>query len=334
MFFLLHGVLIILYLIAIIYTCSIFTNAVEISGSKMKLGNSATGGILAVIGTTLPETIIPVIAIFNSCFFQNSTGADIATGAIIGSPFMLSTMALFMVGISLIFKKRKELNVNINNFTRFYKYFLIAYTVGILSSFLHNYSIKLFVSVLLISSYVFFVKRTFKKSKEEFSESEVCELLFCKIFKIKNENMFVILFQVIISMILLCVFSQLFIEEITIISKFLNCSAIILSLIITPFATELPECINSIIWTKDFKDELAISNILGAVVFQSVIPMSIGILFTNWVLDKTILLNSFLVILCSIIMVTFVKIKRKISIEMLLFCSLFYFGYIIFVFLK
>ena len=46
-----------------------------------------------------------------------------------------------------------------------------------------------------------------------------------------------------------------------------------LSLILTPVATELPEKFNSVIWIMQDKDELAIGNITGAMVFQcTVIP--------------------------------------------------------------
>ena len=61
-----------------------------------------------------------------------------------------------------------------------------------------------------------------------------------------------------------------------------------MSLIIMPFATELPEILNSVIWLKQNKDELAISNVLGAVVFQATIPTTIGILFTDWIFSKII----------------------------------------------
>jgi cation:H+ antiporter len=56
----------------------------------------------------------------------------------------------------------------------------------------------------------------------------------------------------------------------------------VLSLVLAPFATELPEKANSFFWVRDGKDSLALGNITGAMVFQSTIPVSIGLLFTNW----------------------------------------------------
>ena len=85
MIFLLHLFCAVFYIASIIYTCSLFTNAIEHLGLKMKLGNNAVGSILAVIGTVLPETIVPIVAIFGSYFFSHDliTGQQIALGAII-----------------------------------------------------------------------------------------------------------------------------------------------------------------------------------------------------------------------------------------------------------
>ena len=52
----------------------------------------------------------------------------------------------------------------------------------------------------------------------------------------------------------------------------LGIGAAILALVIAPIATELPEKFNSVIWVRQGKDTLALGNITGAMVFQSVHP--------------------------------------------------------------
>jgi len=59
----------------------------------------------------------------------------------------------------------------------------------------------------------------------------------------------------------------------------------ILAFLIAPIATELPEKFNSVIWYWRSKDTLALGNITGAMVFQSSIPVSIGLVFTAWSLS-------------------------------------------------
>ena len=62
----------------------------------------------------------------------------------------------------------------------------------------------------------------------------------------------------------------------------LGVSPLLLSLVIAPFATELPEKANSVFWVREGKDTLALGNITGAMVFQSTIPVAVGLAFTDW----------------------------------------------------
>ena len=59
------------------------------------------GSVLAAVGTALPETIIPLIAIVSSQGGE-SAGDEIGIGAILGAPFMLSTLAIFVCGLSVV----------------------------------------------------------------------------------------------------------------------------------------------------------------------------------------------------------------------------------------
>src|SRR5262249_53944678 len=83
--------------------------------------------------------------------------------------------------------------------------------------------------------------------------------------------------------------AYLFVHEIEIVSHIMNIPALVLAIVIAPLATELPETFNSIIWLKDNKDTLAMGNVSGAMVFQSSIPVSIGMIFTSWELTTTAL---------------------------------------------
>ena len=74
---------------------AIFTNAIEWLGKRFNISDGAIGSILAGVGTALPETMIPVVAIF---FGTTSEEMDVGIGAIIGAPFMLSTLTLPLLG--------------------------------------------------------------------------------------------------------------------------------------------------------------------------------------------------------------------------------------------
>ncbi len=322
MLFLLNLFFALFSLFVIIYACNLFTNAIEYLGQKLKLGSNAVGSILAVIGTTLPETIVPVVAIIGAVVLKTDiqSAQNIAIGAIFGSPFMLSTLALFLLGLVLILKKRKELKVNYKNSLREYKYFLCVYLIAIMASF---FPYKKVFAIILVLFYFVFVYRTIIKSKESFIFQELEELIFYKFFKKK-----LVLLQIIVSIVLLVLSSHVFIGEIKYFSYILNINPMILSLFITPFATELPECVNSIIWLNKDKDELALSNVLGAIVFQGAIPMTLGIILTPWNLDKFLLINSLILIICSLFFIITTALSKKITLIQLIIPGILYFSFI------
>ncbi|MDR4483297.1 MAG: hypothetical protein R3B95_08745 [Nitrospirales bacterium] len=68
-------------------------------------------------------------------------------------------------------------------------------------------------------------------------------------------------------------------------------SALTLSLLIIPIATELPEKVNSIIWIRRNRDTLAVGNITGAMVFQGSLLPALGIMLTAWVPQREILMG-------------------------------------------
>jgi cation:H+ antiporter len=47
----------------ILAACSVFVNAIEWIGKKLNFHEGIVGSVFAAVGTALPETIIPIIAI-------------------------------------------------------------------------------------------------------------------------------------------------------------------------------------------------------------------------------------------------------------------------------
>ncbi|HKZ26474.1 MAG TPA: hypothetical protein VJ086_01090, partial [Rubrobacteraceae bacterium] len=80
----------------ILLEATFFTNAVEILGGRLGMQQEAVGSLLAILDTALPESVIAAVAIFK----LDVTGGevtretDIGIGAILGTPFMLTTLAL------------------------------------------------------------------------------------------------------------------------------------------------------------------------------------------------------------------------------------------------
>ncbi len=90
--------------------------------------------------------------------------------------------------------------------------------------------------------------------------------------------------------------AHLFVLAAETIAVALSISPLILALLVAPLATELPEMSNSFLWLYRKKDRLAVGNVTGAIVFQGTIPVSIGLLGTDWTLAPTALITMVLAV--------------------------------------
>src|SRR4028119_596575 len=101
----------ILSLAAILGAAVLFTNAVEILGDRLGRGRGAGGSILAAVGTALPETMIPIVAILGAVIVGSGGAAagEIGVGAILGGPFPLATLARPIAGwATILYRDRRS----------------------------------------------------------------------------------------------------------------------------------------------------------------------------------------------------------------------------------
>jgi cation:H+ antiporter len=94
--------------------------------------------------------------------------------------------------------------------------------------------------------------------------------------------------------------------------------------VLSPLATELPEKVNSVIWSRRGQDALALGNISGALVFQSMIPVAVGLAFTPWAFTTP----STLAVACALVggavaLVSVLKLRRFRWPEMVLWGGLY-----------
>jgi cation:H+ antiporter len=306
-------IMLILSLGFILISCIFFTNSVEWLGKKLNLNQGVVGSILAAVGTTLPETIIPIIAII---FYSGKEASQIATGAILGAPFMLSTLGFLMTGASVILyssanKRSIKMNADPNVFRRDLEYFILIYTLAIFTSVFNQFNeVRLASVVLLLTLYLLYVRAIF--NSEGKIEQNVEELLFSRIFSLPPTLSWIII-QLFISLSGIIFSSHLFVGYVKDLSHLMGVSPLILSLVITPIATELPEKFNSILWVGQKKDTLALGNITGAMVFQSSIPVIIGILLTPWNITGIAFLSATLALTSATLNLIWINMKKSVN---------------------
>jgi cation:H+ antiporter len=304
----------VLSLVAILGAAILFTNAVEIMGDRLNLGAGAVGSVLAAVGTALPETMIPVVAILGALILGTSGAAagEIGIGAILGAPFLLATLALFIVGTAALgYRGRRETGSEITadrqtaipDLLFFLFCFVLATAAGILPLPL---LLKILLAVVLLAAYVFYVVRTVKKGGE--AEGDVPARLTLWPFRSQGPT-WAVAAQMIGTIAVMGFGAHLFVGAVEHLSKSVGVPAGLIALVLAPLATELPEKFNSVVWLRDNKDTLAIGNITGAMVFQSSIPVSIGILFTPWQLDFLSTLAAVFAIASCIVFLGFLRRK-------------------------
>lgn len=273
-------------LVVILLGAAFFTNAVEILGSRLGMRQGAVGSILAAVGTALPESMIAVVAILGPVISggPREEGALIGVGAILGAPFMLATLALFVVGVSaVVFRNRREqgsgLRIDETTIGRdmgfFLVFFALAAGVGLLDL---PFYLTLIVVLVLLAGYIQYVRLTLVSGDHL---EEVPERLLL-LPRRQDPPMFAVVFQTVGSLGLIIVGAHFFVDAVEHAAEALGLPAGLIALVLAPLATELPEKFNSIFWVRDGKDTLAVGNMTGAMMFQSTIPVTFGILFTPW----------------------------------------------------
>lgn len=276
----------------ILMSAEAFTNGVEWLGRKLRLGAGAVGSILAAVGTALPETMVPLIAFLGT--EGEAAVAEVGIGAILGAPFMLATLAFFISGLAvLIFRRKNEpLLVVTSVIRRDLSFFLIVYSFAIIASFLPTRSLKLAVASLLPILYVIYVIQTVRHSHGTEEHGSLPALYMAR--RDPNPSLRLVLAQLALALLGIIGGAHGFVDSVQSVAITTGIPAFVLSLIITPIATELPEKFNSVIWLRRGKDTLALGNITGAMVFQSSVIPAIGIALTPWVLEPLALWSALL----------------------------------------
>lgn len=283
--------------VLLIIFCEMFTNAVEYIGKYFKINDGVLGSILAAVGTALPETALPVIAVAGAYISGTDikVGTDICKGAVLGSPFFLSTAEFFVMAFAVFVlsktnKRSDKIKIDIEFFKRSLTFFLLAYGLGISALFIGNRAINIVCGIFLPIFYVFYALRTIKYEGDcEPENSGTSALHFEKIFHFNGGIAGFAQFSVSLAGIIAA--SHFFVETVKPLSIATGVPPMIITLFVAPFATELPETLNALLWIKKGKDTLAVGNITGSLIFQSCFPMSAALLLTDGLSSEASVLN-------------------------------------------
>ncbi|TCP10248.1 cation:H+ antiporter [Crenobacter luteus] len=282
-------------LLLILLAAELFTNALEHLGEKLKISEGVTGSLFAAIGTALPETLVPLLAIFGGMKGGNARVAEeIGVGAILGAPLMLSTLSVCLMALFAL-KKRGvsgRLAPEKSGFVRDLNTFIAAFGLAAVAMFVPHEqpAVRATLSAGLVLLYFVYILATLRASAALVHGghgTEAGDAMFLARLGLPG-NGATIVAQLAGALALLVYGAYGFIAHVETTSKLIGVSALWLSLMIVPIATELPEKVNSILWIRKRKDTLAFGNITGAMVFQGTLLPAIGIALTPWVPQKEV----------------------------------------------
>ena len=265
----------------------LFTNAVEWIGHRLKLGEGAVGSLLAAVGTAMPETLIAIVALLGAA----EGGDQVAIGAIVGAPFLLATLAMGLVGLfAYLYRERREQGLKLNahgpTLERDLLFFLLFFAVALALAWGAPDPLRIPVGIAVILAYPVYIRRTLRGSGAVQDHATLDPLIFERREEFRtNPALVFCVVQLLVGLGAMVGGAHLFVEELLHIAESLGVEAVVLALILAPLATELPEKVNSFFWVREGKDSLALGNITGAMVFQSTIPVGIGLIFTDWALS-------------------------------------------------
>jgi cation:H+ antiporter len=294
---------------AIIYfACEFFVNGVEWVGRKMSVGSTATGTILAAFGTALPESAVTFIAVV---FGKGDGHGALGIGAALGGPLALATIGYATVGVMLLLSRQplKQTGNVREQFRRlsrdqgwFLSIFLVKLGVGLVA-----FSFKPWLGIFFLGAYALYFWKEMSRDESDEEEEEIEPLIIMR-KRAGEPSLGLSVLQTTIAMMVIFAASRMFVSQLDALGPALGLRPQLLALLLSPIATELPETMNAIIWVRQGKHRLALANISGSMMIQATVPTAIGIFWTPWLLDRSLILAGGITTLAIAIM--FVSFRR------------------------
>ena len=340
-------VLLVASLLIILIAAELFTNGIEWVGEGFGLSEGAVGSVLAAVGTALPETLLPIVAIVSG----HEAGDEIGIGAILGAPFMLTTLAMVVIGVAVLFygrggRRSGDLDIDRRVIQQDLGYFLVMYALAMIAGLLHVRVIDVCLAIVLVVGYAYYVRRHFQAPQTDAEGEGATDIRPLRLWVglrrvLRNLPEWTVerstaapFVQVTFGLILMVGGAELFVDAVGNLGEAAGLPPLAFSLLVAPLATELPEKFNSVLWVRRNKDTLAMGNMTGAMVFQSSFPVTVGLLLTPWELAHEALVAACVALLAGSVLYVTLRFRGRLSARLLLLQGVFYVGYVAYVVTK
>lgn len=272
-------VIFIVSLAVLIKASDYFTESAEKIGLFFGLPAFIVGVTIVAIGTSLPELVSSLISVF-----ENSS--EIVVGNVVGS----NIANIFLVlGVAAIFSKKMNISFEIIHIDL--PIFISSAVLLALFIWDGNFTfwegiISLFALLIYMLYTISLREKSTKKSRK--INKDVKKLLAKD--KIKGNNLpFKVWIVLVISAFFIYLGAKYTIESVINLSDILGIGKEIIAISAVALGTSLPELVVSISAARKGKAEMAIGNVLGSNVFNSLAVMGIPALFGTLIIPSSVL---------------------------------------------
>ena len=311
-------------LLLLVIASDAFTNAVEWIGVLYGLTRSAVGAIVAAVGSSLPETMVAFIAFV---LLRDANSTQVGTGAVVGAPLLLSTVALSLLGIgAYAFGKKRYVVAHVQPTLFGLALFAGTFALVIGISFTTARGAHLAAGAMALVAYAGYLLYHMRAGEREGEEAPPPLRIAPSA---RRPSVWLVAAQLGIAAIVTALAARWFIGTVTSLAVHLQMAPLIVSIVLSPIATELPEMVNVLIWTQRDLDDLALGNILGTMMFQTSVASAIGLFASPWHLDATSYRAAIAALSATVLLFIWTALRRKVEVVPLAVCALGYVGYLI-----
>jgi cation:H+ antiporter len=331
-----HVLLLLGCAVAIYLACEWFINAVEWLGARLQVGSIAVGSVLAAVGTALPESVVTLVAVVVGRSHETD---QIAVGAALGGPLVVGTIAYGVTGAMLLMKRRERVSAararatsggleglesaDLDRLARDQTWFIAIFVFKVALG-LVAFAFKPWLGLVFFVVYAIYFWKEMSGEGERASGDDLDPLKLQP--RKASPDSWAVAAQTLGTLVVIFVASHLFVQQLEWAGPVMGLSPVVVALLLSPIATELPEIMNAIIWVRQDKTKLALANISGAMMIQATVPSGIGLLGTPWRFDTPLVLAGVATLAAVAYLLVLFK-SRRITPLTLTLASVFYLGF-------
>ncbi len=289
---------------------------------KLKVSPLIIGLTLVAFGTSLPELAVSFAASI-SARLQGTT-ADIAMGNVIGSNVANLTLILGFSAMMMPIAVRKTL------YKREFPFLLIiTVLISILAFFFQSdYRIVWWEALILLGAFAFYMYLMLTTEKEahleEIHEVDVKKAVILLLLGLGGVTLGGYLVTKAAEFIAVELLVSAF-------SMTVSKATTLVGLSVVALGTSLPELVTSIMAARKGENEIALGNVLGSNVFNTLLIVGLAGLVTPLRMNLDVVVDSLIVIGLTVVVIIFAFTKKNISKLEGWILAILYFSYIAFI---